>query len=106
MRPTRISVTAGTPVVVPIDYFNTNCTIQIVPVGGSMVVTATADDPNDSTYTAIYCALPAPLNAAIVANTLGYISLIGVRAVKFTLTGGGPALVTILQGSGDGGMGT
>jgi hypothetical protein len=105
MRPTRISVTAGTPVVVPVDYFNTNCTVQIVPVGGTLTVTATADDPNDPTYTAVYCALPAPLAAGIAANTLGYISLIGVRALKLSLVGGGPALVTILQGSGDGGIG-
>jgi hypothetical protein len=106
MKQSRVVIPAGQTKVLMPDYFNTVMTIQITIIGGSSVaVTGTAEDPNDPSYTATYVALPAPLNAAIVANGIFPISLAQYRGLKFVVTGGTSAAVTILQGSGDGMVG-
>jgi hypothetical protein len=103
-RPTRFTVLAAASLVVPVDYLSDNLSISIVPVGGSTTtVTGTLDDPNDSTYTAIYFAMPTPFNAGIAANTLGFLSNQQVRALKFTVAGGTSAIITLIQTSGSGG---
>ena len=100
-RPTRITVPNGTPATVPVDYLSDNLNIQVVLTGGAnCTITATLDDPNDPTYTAVFVALPAPFNAALVANTLSSLSNFQLRALKITTSVSGSSIVTLVQSSG------
>src|SRR5271157_3480866 len=101
MRPTRFTVLTGVTLVFPMDYFSPNFAVAVYPVTGTMTVTYTLDDVQDSTITPVYFALPAPLNVGVAANTAGQFSLTTVRALKFSMAGGGSCVCTVVQPSGD-----
>ena len=102
MRPSRQVVPSGQTFVFITDYLSGgNLGIQIIPTGGaSVLMTFTADDPNDGSFTPTWVTPPAPFNVAITANLFGNLALFPVRALQFVVSVSGNAAITVLQASG------